>query len=1514
MGDRQVKNTIIIFNEYTYKEIDLDSYRKDEILISNTSECDIKINMTTDKWFMKLVKEGNNWLLQEPDGVYYIVNNIKINKKKLIHGDEIIIKSLDKEELFKMNFFLDFSSGKENYDKGISLEGLREVKFGRGQDNTILIDDPLVNEYHCIIKLEGEKAYLIDLDSKYSVYIDGEKVYNREELKDNDFIIICGYKFLYKENKLFFSNYNDKIIVKLSNIKLDKNEDALLTYPEFSRTPRFIYKLPDTEVEIVAPPKTDKKQSVVDALVGIIPMIGMAGLAVTMGMGSNKFYRIGMVAITICSSVLVLIINNKRVKNKTKKRNKMYLEYIDKKDKEILSLYEEQKKTMELLYPTVDEAIDTIYEFKRRLWEKSSVDSDYLQVFIGKGIVDISFKIKIPKEEFGEREDDLLLLPNELHDKYNKITDMPITLDLKKHKAIGIIGSGDINKFIKNIIVEVVAFHYYEDVNIICAIDEADEEEWKWARWLPHLWDSSKKLRFMGVGKESSHYVLTCLNDILKQRIELAKKNNNGLNYKPHYIMVITEQTLLENEEISTILESGLDLGITVIYAYKDLKVIPKTCSCIIDLKGNGQGSLTIVNEGNKSTEFKYKEFEDKNYEDISRRLAPVYVKKMYSENTLPKCITLYELLGVKSAKQFNLLDNWKKNDVCKTMAAPLGVNSSGEILELNLHEKFHGPHGLVAGTTGSGKSEIIQSYIISLAINYHPYDVSFILIDYKGGGMANLFSDLPHLIGTITNLDGNLVNRSLSLIKSELKRRQRIFSKYDVNHINGYKMLEKQNSELEPLPHLIIIADEFAELKTDQPEFMKELVSTARIGRSLGVHLILATQKPTGVVDSQIWSNSKFKLCLKVQDASDSNELLKKPDAASIVEPGRAYFQVGNNEIYQLFQSAWSGAKKYIDDDISNDDIEISQVSIEGRRKVIYSSKDNNKGKEQITQLDETINQINKVFFSNGFKRVDDCWIPPLEEVIYIKDIIKEESYFYNVEQVIDNEINPIVGIVDCPNDQVQLPMRYNLSKDGNLLIIGGSGYGKTTFIQTLILSLSLNYSPKDVNIYALDFGTRTLKVFENMPHVGDVILSDDEEKIYNLFKVLRKEILKRKTLFSEVGASSLGSYKLATNKIMPQIIVIIDNYIAFKELYDSLQDEILFLSREGTVLGISIILTNPSTNGLNYKLLGNFKNKLVFTCIDKSEYMNVFSGNRTMPTNLKGRALVNFNGINEAQMAICGDESTVQEFERTKAIRDIIEDINMNYSGRGAAKIPTTPEVIYIENMLKEIAIDEEEELTVPCGFSSENLENIVVSIAKYPLFTLVGESKSGRTNMMKNILYTCKNYWNSTEFVIFDTPNSGLATFNNENIIKMQGTTKEEYSEMLSYILLELNKRRSGTGNNSKLIILIDNINEIIKNLERKEVDKLEEIAKEGKGYNISMIIAGTDSDIKTNVYSVRFLKVMKEAQAGIVFDSLNSQNFFNARLKYSVKEAEIKKGDGYLVLNNRFCRIKTPKSIC
>ena len=273
-------------------------------------------------------------------------------------------------------------------------------------------------------------------------------------------------------------------------------------------------------------------------------------------------------------------------------------------------------------------------------------------------------------------------------------------------------------------------------------------------------------------------------------------------------------------------------------------------------------------------------------------------------------------------------------------MAAPLGVKTKGEVVYLDLNEKHHGPHGLVAGTTGSGKREILQSYILSRATFFHPYEVGFVIIDFKGGGMVNQFKDLPHLIGAITNIDGREITRSLLSIKAELRKRQELFAKAEVNHVDAYIKKYKAGEIDIPLPHLIIIVDEFAELKAEHPDFMKELISAARIGRSLGVHLILATQKPSGVVDDQIWSNSKFKLCLKVQNKEDSNEVIKTPLAAEIKEPGRAYLQVGNNEIFELFQSAYSGADAETDEVDNKREFTLNTVSLSGKRTPIFVQK----------------------------------------------------------------------------------------------------------------------------------------------------------------------------------------------------------------------------------------------------------------------------------------------------------------------------------------------------------------------------------------------------------------------------------------------------------------------------------------------------------------------------------------------------------------------------------------------
>ena len=447
-----------------------------------------------------------------------------------------------------------------------------------------------------------------------------------------------------------------------------------------------------------------------------------------------------------------------------------------------------------------------------------------------------------------------------------------------------------------------------------------------------------------------------------KNKLEESKKESRFL---PHLIFIIDEPKLIMDHSIMEYLDKeGDNLGFSIIYTTNMRANLPENIGTIVMLHNSGQATLLMEEKEEKNLSFELSDTSGINLEWMARNLSTLEHMQGISAQ-IPESITFFEMYQVEHPEELDIAKRWKKNHAAKSLAVPLGVRAKEDYVNLNLHEKAHGPHGLVAGTTGSGKSEIIQSYILSLAVNYHPYEVAFLLIDYKGGGMAGLFRNLPHLLGTITNLDGAQSMRAMASIKSELARRQKIFSSYDVNHINAYHKLFQNGEAKEPLPHLFIISDEFAELKKEQPDFMTELVSAARIGRSLGVHLILATQKPTGVVDDQIWTNSKFKLALMVQNEADSKEILKTPDAANITIPGRAYLQVGNNEIYELFQSAWSGASYVSEKEEEKVDDRVYLVNDLGQGELINEdlSDEHASGGNMMTQLDATVDYIHRVY-----------------------------------------------------------------------------------------------------------------------------------------------------------------------------------------------------------------------------------------------------------------------------------------------------------------------------------------------------------------------------------------------------------------------------------------------------------------------------------------------------------------------------------------------------------------------
>ena len=400
---------------------------------------------------------------------------------------------------------------------------------------------------------------------------------------------------------------------------------------------------------------------------------------------------------------------------------------------------------------------------------------------------------------------------------------------------------------------------------------------------------------------------------------------------------------------------------------------------------------------------------------------------------------------------------------------------------------------------TGSGKSEFIISYIVSMAINYHPYEVSFVLIDYKGGGLAGVFENketgfkLPHLAGTITNLDTIEMSRSLASIQSELRKRQRLFNeardKLNESTIDIYKYqsLYRKGLVEKPISHLFIISDEFAELKDQQPDFMDQLISTARIGRSLGVHLILATQKPAGVVNDQIWSNSRFRVCLKVQDKSDSMDMIKVPDAAELKNPGRFYLQVGYNELFALGQAAWAGAQYYPQEKRKKKvDKAIDIIDNVGNN---IKSLDNGENEVKVQSKGEEITNIVKYIVDEAAKEkvvIEKLWLDRIPDIIYIDELRKK--YKYKIEKF---NINPIYGEYDDPDNQKQGLLTLPISTGGNAIIFGAAGSGKEMALASIIYSSITTHTEKELNYYILDFGAETLTMFKNAPQVGEVLLS---------------------------------------------------------------------------------------------------------------------------------------------------------------------------------------------------------------------------------------------------------------------------------------------------------------------------------------------------------------------------------------------------------------------------------------
>ena len=1312
---------------------------------------------------------NGKWLLRDSENVHINFSD-KICSETFIDNYSCIPLSMFGTSNFTLLFAL---PSIDSTSFNITTESINSISIGTDFNCNLLLHNNLIFPLHSEIKRENNLWYLLVNDNPSClVYLNDKRVNSTTKLKTGDVIFINGLKIIWMNNFLKVNNPNNQLELS-SNLKVIKNlydidnraispveEDKknISLYDDddyFSHTPR-IYQLNEEKVVNIDPPPANQNNN------EDLPFLLSIGsslviLSSSFMTGYNVYYNISrgtrgwidsipsilMIIAMIVGSILIpKLTTNYQKKKKIKRENlrqTKYIEYINKKENEIRSILKEEIQILNENSINSYDCIKIIEQRNRDLWNREINDDDFLKVRLGLGSVDSMLTINAPEEHFQLDDDNLEQIVYKLPEKYRLLNDVPITVSFKENKIFTFLTNCKFeDNFINSLLLQIITFHSALDLKIVLLTDEDNCERWNYVKFLPHAFSDDKKVRFFAINSEEVKNVCSFLDSVYVERKNKKNSNENEekesnnlnnkntINYYPYYLIITDSFKKVKNNKFfEDFLDNEANYGFSLIMFEKNMKNLPKESEVFAGIYDIECGLFNRELKSNTGNKFKAEYVSSLDMDYFARNISNIPIQSKEEATQLPNSISFMEMYQLGKIEQFNITNRWSTNDPTVSLQALIGVHKNGDLFKLDLHEKKDGPHGLIAGSTGSGKSEFIITYILSMAINYHPYEVQFVLIDYKGGGLAGAFENretgisIPHLAGTITNLDVSEMNRTLVSIQSELTRRQTKFNEVRDNlgestmDIYKYQRLYREGAISEPISHLFIISDEFAELKSQQPEFMNQLISTARIGRSLGVHLILATQKPSGVVNDQIWSNSRFKVCLRVQSRADSMEMLKRPEAASLKEAGRFYLQVGYDEYFDIGQSGWAGAP-YIPSERIVRKIDDSINFIDNTGNVIKSINDTLKKNELKNDLGDQLTNIVKYLHNLAIKEnipVRKLWLPSLNDFIKVDNLDIKYNKVYKPYLII-----PTIGEYDAPSEQKQGIVNLNLTENGNTLIYGIPGSGKENLLSTIIYSIVMHHSPEEVNIYIGDFGSETLKSMQKIPHVADVFTTNQSDKLNNFIKLLYKEYERRKKEFVDFGGDYI-EYLKTSGKKEPLFVTIINSFEVFSETYPKLSDAFSSIFRDGGKYGMVFVVTTSVSTALRSKVAQNFLNKICLQMPNGSDYKELLGTPRGMVPPAKfGRGAYSIAGAkNEIQTASIDKRENINSI-----IRNISNQLKDKYKDFKLKKIPVLPDICYVDDITFEL-----KGLNVfPIGIEINSLEVYVYDFLKNRINIISGK----------------------------------------------------------------------------------------------------------------------------------------------------------------------------------------------
>ena len=824
-----------------------------------------------------------------------------------------------------------------------------------------------------------------------------------------------------------------------------------------------------------------------------------------------------------------------------------------------------------------------------RLWERRPQHDDFLSLYAGLG--DVAWQPPVESRAGKPPAKVAAALEGE------GLRAAPVSVELSKGGVVGIVGDRPAAlATARSLVCQAAVHHGPADLTIGVFVDEGREPDWEWSKWLPHTRNADGDDQWLSARRERSEGLL--------RRLGAGAANGTVL-------VVLDSDLLIEgrNSPARELLAGALrkpDAGrgeerlpVAGIVVSSSRDRLPAACNTVIELVSadgdaiahrteTGDGGQALIVAGLAAATARACARDLARFEDPELRLLGA---------GLPDSVRLLPLLELDAVNADAVRQRWRRAGMPARPAAPVGVTEQG-IFTLDLERD--GPHGLVGGTTGSGKSELLRSLIAALAANADPRQLTFLLMDFKGGAAFDACARLPHTVGMVTDLDEGLVDRALRALEAELQYRERLLRSAGADNLRAYH--ERDHSE--PLPRLVVVIDEFAKMAREQPELLASLVDVAQRGRTLGVHLILATQRPAGVVNDHIRTNTNLRIALRVQDAEDSLDVIGERAAAELSRhrPGRAYFRLGPDEVVPI-QTALATC---VTDATIDSAVEVAPFEFGAAGPVRESgdAAEPDRRAEQPSDLARLVDAIIEANAAEGIPPARKPWPEPLPAQIDLSELMGTDGG------------RALVALADEPRRQAQYPVGWDLG-EGNLLLFGIPGSGTTTALASLVLSLAGLHPPEQLEVYALDFGAGDLRALEALPHTGSVVLAGDRERQMRLIRRLRRELDQRRT--SAAAATT---------------VVVIDNLAALRAEFDDpagmeLMDALSRVYADGAQVGIHLAVTADRANTVPTAWMANTTQKWLFRLADRYDYVSLGLTVKDVPPAMPGRAVMAGNGL---------------------------------------------------------------------------------------------------------------------------------------------------------------------------------------------------------------------------------------------------------------------------------------------